>query len=139
MFPAGGTTLEQLLQLQALQNSGKSSRAVNCLQGNVLPAETFQSCSRIWLRGALACSPWGEGALPGQDKSWVLPSHHTEEAPRALQDRTLQVLLQKQRTKGTAQQTCAHDKRKIASPLLSLNEILTWCFHNTSELSIQHL
>lgn len=44
---------------RALQNNGKSSRAVNCLQGDVLPAEALQSCSRMWCLG----EPWP--AAPG--------------------------------------------------------------------------
>lgn len=96
---------------------------------------------RLWCQGSPGLA-LGEGALPGQDTAGCCP-RSTRDAPRALQHRTVQAVLQS--TKGIAQQTCAHEKRKIASPLLSLNRILTWCFHNSSELSaitnlsIEHL
>lgn len=69
------------------------------------------------ISGALACSPRGEGHRPGKDNSRVLHSH-TEDAPRILQDRTLQVLLQKQSTKGITQ-TCAHVIKGKLHPLCS--------------------
>lgn len=93
---------------------------------------------QIWDEGSPGLQPRGRTTLG------CCP-HTSEEAPRGPQDRALQVELQKQSTKGITQQTCAHDKRKTASPLLSLSGILTWYFHNASELiaitnlAIQHL
>lgn len=75
----------------------------------------------LWIVSRGMCCCWNSPA-------GSCPHTTPRDAPRALQDRTLQVLFQKQSTKGIAQQTCAHDKRKIASPLLSLNGILTWLF-----------
>lgn len=96
---------------------------------------------RLWCQGSPGLA-LGEGALPGRTRAGCCP-RTLRDAPRALQHRAVQAGLQS--TKGIAQQTCAREKRKIASPLLSLNRILTWCFHNSSELfaitnlSIQHL
>lgn len=109
--------------------------------GECAPAGTPQSWAGSGVRGALAW-PWVRGHCQGRTQPGAAPAAHRD-APRVLQHRTLQAVLQS--TKGIAQQTCAHEKRKIASPLLSLNRILTWCFHNSSELyaitnlSIEHL
>lgn len=76
-LPAGGTTLEQLLQHQALAlwELQSSAEQWEILQGwELSPGECadcccLQSCSRSGMRGALACSP-------GAGQHWVLPSHH---------------------------------------------------------------
>lgn len=137
VLPAGGTTLEQLLHA-----APGSAEQWEILRGCELSPGECAACSGAQGSPGLALA---EGALPraGQQPGAALAPHRA--APRAPQDRTWQAQLPKQSAKGIAQQTCAYDKRKIESPLLSLNRILTWCFRNTSELfaitnlSIQHL
>lgn len=81
-----------LCRIESSANNGKSSRAVTCPQGNVLPPGTLQfreDSTGSVLRRAPACSPWGQGAPPraGQQPG-AAPAPRN--APKLLQDRTLQ-------------------------------------------------
>lgn len=110
----------------------ESSRAGSWLQGNVQPAGTPQAWAGSGVRGALA---WprvrGHCQVLRCTKGWFSSTGQCRldsRVPRVLHSR---LVLMKE--------------RNIASPLLSLNRILTWCFHNSSELfaithlAIQHL
>lgn len=123
VLPAGGTTLEQLLQRRELSGTMGNppglwivSRGMCCL------LELSSPAAGSGAQGGPGLQPLGLGGTTqgraGQDTTGSCPCTTPGDAPRVLQHRTLQVLFQKQSTKGIAQQTCAHDKRKL-HPLCS--------------------
>lgn len=104
-LPAGGTTLEQLLQHQALAlwELQSSAEQWEILQGwELSPGECadcccLQSCSRSGMRGALACSPgagqhWGAALTPQRRLRGVPRTEHCRlnsksKVPRVLHSR----------------------------------------------------